>query len=114
MATDTWMRAVTGLYLACNGPRLFAYEPQIAALVKTRQADGISAASWPIFAVAHASTTADAFEMRSDAVRVRYARTLQAAIATSSMRPSSTPWQATSVTPCGFSSGRSALQRALA
>ena len=72
MTTDTWMQAVTGLYLVCNGSRLFAYLPQIASLVKTRQADGISVTSWLIFAVAHASTAAYAFEMRSDAMLVWY------------------------------------------
>ena len=72
MTTDTWMHAVTGLYMVCNGSRLFAYVPQITALVRTRQADGISVASWLIFAVAHASTAAYAFEMRSDAMLVWY------------------------------------------
>ena len=72
MATDTWMHAVTGIYMVCNGSRLFAYVPQITVLVKTRRADGISIGSWLIFAVAHASTAAYAFEMRSDAMLVWY------------------------------------------
>ena len=72
MATDTWMHAVTGLYMVCNGSRLLAYVPQISALVKTRRADGISVGSWLIFAVAHASTAAYALEMGSDAMLVWY------------------------------------------
>jgi|GEM_PF-2945609 len=72
METDTWAQAVTGLYLVCNGSRLLAYVPQITALVKTRQAEGISVGSWLIFAVAHASTAAYAFEMRSDSMLVWY------------------------------------------
>ena len=72
MATDPWTQAVTALYLVCNGSRLLAYAPQIAALVRTRQADGVSVGAWLIFAVAHASTAAYAFEMGSDAMLVWY------------------------------------------
>lgn len=72
MATDTWVHAVTGLYLVCNGSRLFAYVPQIATLVKTRRADGVSIGSWLVFAIAHASTAAYAFALHSDPMLVWY------------------------------------------
>lgn len=47
---------VTGCYVACNALRLIAYGPQIWKLWRGGPADGVSVASWLIFAATHAST----------------------------------------------------------
>ena len=72
MSNETWLHAVTGLYVVCNASRLLAYVPQIDALVRQRRVEGVSVASWLIFAVAHASTAAYAYAMRSDTMLVWY------------------------------------------
>ncbi len=72
MSNDAWTHVVTGLYMVCNASRLLAYLPQIDGLVRRRRTEGVSVASWLIFAVTHASTAACAFEMNSDRMLVWY------------------------------------------
>ena len=72
MSDATWHHAVAALYVGCNASRLLAYVPQIDAMVRRGRVDGVSVTSWLIFAVAHASTAAYAYEMRSDSILVWY------------------------------------------
>jgi hypothetical protein len=57
---------VTVCYVGCNALRLVAYGPQIWKLVRGGSAEGVSVASWSIFAATHASTCLYAWEVQRD------------------------------------------------
>jgi hypothetical protein len=66
MASTCWIDAVTGLYLAANATRLFAYVPQVRCLLQRDRRDGVSVVSCLLFAVTHASTAIYAFTIQQN------------------------------------------------
>ena len=65
MTEASWTQIVTTLYLIGNGFRLCAYLPQIDCLIRRRDVDGISVASWLAFAAANATTVVYAVHLHS-------------------------------------------------
>jgi uncharacterized protein with PQ loop repeat len=58
MHETAWVHAVTIFFAVTNAARIFAYLPQIARLVRSEGAAGVSVASWLVFASAHAGAVA--------------------------------------------------------
>jgi hypothetical protein len=73
MASTCWIDAVTGLYLAANAMRLFAYVPQVRCLLHRDRRDGVSVLSCLLFAAAHASTAIYAFTIQQNAMLALWA-----------------------------------------
>lgn len=66
MASTCWIDAVTGLYLATDTARLFAYVPQVRCLLQRDRRDRVSVVSWLLFAATHASTAIYAFAIQQN------------------------------------------------
>ena len=70
MTDASWTQIVTTLYLVGNGFRLFAYLPQLHGLIRRREVDGISVASWLAFAAANTTTVVYAVHTHSSPLLV--------------------------------------------
>jgi hypothetical protein len=73
MASTCWIDAVTGLYLAANAMRLFAYVPQVRCLLQRDRRDSVSVVSCLLFAATHASTAIYAFAIQQNTMLALWA-----------------------------------------
>ena len=70
MTDASWTQIATTLYLVGNGFRLVAYLPPLHGLIRRRQVDDISVASWLAFAAANATTVVYAVHLHSSPLLV--------------------------------------------
>lgn len=73
MSDGVWVQAVTWLYLACNGTRLFAYVTQTRGLMRCDRDAQVAIGPWLVLTAANGSTVGYGLAVQSSRLLVLHA-----------------------------------------